>query len=432
MLEDNPTPEMFGAVGDGVHNDAPAINACLAKHGKVYFDAKTYVIGQAEPTDDLYNDNAIYFQNSDAIFLGKGIGRTILKFANNNQLVTSSSARSTRMLASKWGVNCNNTSVKGITFDGNFNNNKSNGTIHAIIITGFNTRISECEFINFGVGDKGVDECFQVFLTIAWDTPKDDATGFIIQNNVFRSPGKKTGVGPKTPVPENTFIGIVGTVSAFLTGVQIVGNSFIDCDFNVVVQQSPIRGITLAYTNKAAVANNTFTNFNGICYYVNSWKNTGVSIVNNTATNIGAFVHLACESMPDVNQISYNENYTIDDNKIELMRSPYFWRLGEEPLLPSAVSYHFDVTLDKKVYYPFRSILVKNNTVQLGEFLYNNVRFVGKLFYGMGHDVDEEFIFTDNVVNTTKIESKPNKKKIIMFSVVGAVVLMIVLILILK
>ena len=169
MPENNPTPEMFGAIGDGVHNDAPAINACLVKYGKVYFDAKTYVIGQSEPVpdSDLYRCNTIEFKTNDVLFFGKGIGKTILKFADNNQLISKSPINSTRMLSSKWNTNCNNATIKGITFDGNYDNNKHEGTIHAIRIMGLNTNISECEFINFGIGDNGVDECFQIFLTIA-------------------------------------------------------------------------------------------------------------------------------------------------------------------------------------------------------------------------------------------------------------------------
>lgn len=425
---------MFGAMGDGVHNDAPAINSCLAKYGKVYFDAKTYIIGQSAPVSDsdLYYYNTIGFNSSDVSFIGKGIGQTILKFADNNQLIISSSINSTRMLSSKWNVNCNNTTIKGITFDGNYENNKNNGTIHAIIITGLNTNISDCEFINFGVGNHGIDECFQMFLTVADNTSQQDTGSVIVQNNIFRSPGKKTGMEPKTHVPENTFIGIAGNSSYYLSDVKILDNKFIDCNFDVYNQQSAVYGITLAYTSQSIISNNTFSNFDGICYYVNSWKNTNVLITNNTASNVGMFVHLACESMPNINQISYNEKYTISNNKIELMRKPYFWRLGEEPLIPSVISYNFDTSLNRNINYPFREILIKNNVIKLGEFSYNKTHFLSVSFNRIGQNIDEEFIFKDNMLDAPKKKDNSSTKKIVMFSVVGVFILIIILILTLK
>ena len=66
------TPEMYGAVGDGVTDDWVAIKNCVLSHSVIQFDAKTYAVRGNIPVP------------SNTSFFGKGKGQTIIKVMDNS------------------------------------------------------------------------------------------------------------------------------------------------------------------------------------------------------------------------------------------------------------------------------------------------------------------------------------------------------------
>jgi len=94
-LKDMVSVKDFGAVGDGVANDGPAINACFASASvnSVYFPAGTYLTN-------------VQILNNGKSAQGEGWGKTII--------------RASTAITSVFKLNGQNQIVSGISFDGNY------------------------------------------------------------------------------------------------------------------------------------------------------------------------------------------------------------------------------------------------------------------------------------------------------------------------
>ena len=91
------TPEMFGAVGDGVTDDTDAFVQLNGKY--VFMPAKTYIVR-----------NVTF--NSETVLIGSGIGKTILKLKDNSPI--------NNVITVDHGTDCH---FEGFTIDGNKENN---------------------------------------------------------------------------------------------------------------------------------------------------------------------------------------------------------------------------------------------------------------------------------------------------------------------
>ena len=125
----------YGAIADGSTNCARAINLCLHETGVVEFDEGTYIIGSSSVTEII---DAAIFWGFGAKYLrgmkmiGKGKGKTIIKFANNTRtgavlpygynifLVNTYSN-----IGEDQSFDAGDCVISGITFDGNYDNNYS-------------------------------------------------------------------------------------------------------------------------------------------------------------------------------------------------------------------------------------------------------------------------------------------------------------------
>ena len=357
------SPENFGYPGTG--NAAPFINKCIEATGECFLNEGTYIIGRSDydyTVGNIYGDNSINWgwtdKKSGIKLVGSGIDKTILKLADDvmSRRFWGKVSQHCIMLQTSYYESCNDTVISDITWDGNYQNNYSTSTLHAIGINGNNNVVQNCKFINFGVGDLLLAESFVIFLNV-WDTIQD---GGKVLNCYFTNPtGKKNS--PHVLIPENTFIGVVGR------NVEVRGNTFENCLWDKFTQQSPNHGITLGGCTGAKIIGNTFINFQGSCIYNDSWKNTYVEIADNTATEVWGFIQLSCQPCSNPDQVSDSSNYTIHRNQVKLSDglTYYAWDQPTQAVGSVFIGFSYPDAVRNK-YRGFDNVVAEHNVVTMG------------------------------------------------------------------
>lgn len=362
------TPEYYGyKIGDNI---APYINKCIDATGECYISEGTHILGRNDTNWHLghvWSDSSIVWgwNKKDGVkLIGAGRDKTILKWIDNCNIayIKDKHSDTISMISTNWNQYCNDNLIEGITFDGNYENN-TKSTMLGIRIRGSNNTIKGCKFINFGVGEKQTHETFQIIVGPDTNALK----GTIVIDNYFSSPGRKSKSSEKH-VPENTCIAVGGY------DALVSGNVFENMDFNVMDQQSPLHGISLAFSRNAKITNNTFINFQGSCIYFDSWTNEDFIIENNTAKNVWQFLQLTCQHWDNLSQISFNKNVLVTNNEIELSKGDCFWHWVQAPVVSNFCGYVHAPNVDHNKYPAFENIVITKNKVMLG------FREIGKTF----------------------------------------------------
>lgn len=362
------TPEYYGyKIGDNI---APYINKCIDTTGECYISEGTHILGRNDTNWHLghvWSDSSIVWgwnKKHSVKLIGAGRDKTTLKWIDNCNAayIQNKQADTIVMVATNWNEYCNDNLIEGITFDGNYENN-TKSTQLGIRIRGANNTIKSCKFINFGVGKKQIHETFQIIVGPDSNTMK----GTTVVDNYFTLPGRKSKSSEKH-VPENTCIAVGGY------DALVSDNVFENMDFNVVDQQSPLHGISLAFSKNAKITNNKFINFQGACVYFDSWTNENFTIENNTAKNVWQFLQLTCQHWDNLNQISFNKNVLVTNNDVELSKGDCHWHWIQAPIVSNFCGYVHAPNVDHKTYPAFENIVITKNKVTLG------FREIGKTF----------------------------------------------------
>jgi hypothetical protein len=395
------TPEFYGyKIGENI---APYINKCIDETGECYISEGEHIFGRNDEEwhkGHVWSDSCITWgwNRFDNIkLIGAGYNKTIFKLIDNvnSKNLFGTPAPIIHMLSTNYNVSCDNNLIEGITFDGNYENNHDISTICAIRMRGSNNTVKNCRFINFGPGNQSDHECFQVFCV--GHGKLDD--GAKILNNIFESVGKKKN-SKKGHCPENTFVAVGGKAP------QIKYNTFKNCEFDIVNQQSPLHAITIADSLNAEITDNTFENFQGNCIYIDSWTNKNAVIVNNRGTNIWNFIALTCQHWQNQDQISYSEDFCIENNDVVLSDGDIYYQWDQQPIVSVFFAYNHDPKLNINIYTGFKNIVAKDNKITLGHRIVNGITEVSnvlKCYWGYSASTDK-ILLTNNQIfsNITK------------------------------
>jgi hypothetical protein len=388
----NKNPEFFGyKIGQNI---VPFINKCIEESGECTISEGTHTFGLSDNSGDVWKSNMIAWgwgRKSGVKLSGAGFDKTTLRLADNLQCIKyyQKSFSYVYMLQTHYNESCNNNVIEGITFDGNYDNNKdSESTINCLRIRGENNTVQNCRFINFGVGDRSIYECFQVSLLSIH--PKTG--GNKVLDNVFTRPGKKDKDAGGF-VPENTFIAVCGD------NVVVSGNQFLNCESNAANQRSPLHGITIGGPNPSdnlLISNNKFQKYQGSCFYIDSWSCSNVTIKDNEASDVWLFAYLSSQTWKNEQQISLSSNYLIENNKVKLANEKAYYQWNNESSYePVFFGINNDERVDRTKYIGFNNISIKNNAIK------SDKENIFKLFYGQSTD---QVLFYKNFIFSSEFE----------------------------
>ena len=392
----------YGAVPNGIVNCAAAINQCMWETGVVEFDEGTYIIGTSStsvnPAELVLYLGYPQKYTRGVRFIGKGKGKTILKFADNNYARITIPYGSSIFMFNTYSPgddgtqDCGDCIFQGITFDGNFANNYSTvdssyKTVCGVRIIGRGNLIEDCEFRGFGVGAQNAEAfALQCYLH---STAADNTQGAVIRNCSFNNPGPNSRVvAPGGYIEANSSIAVGGngTSEKYATGVVVENCDFTESPFNTN-QRSPLHGISPVTTRGAVIRNNTFTDFQGQHIYVDSYKNFNLRIENNSATLCPQFISFVVQNWPRLTGLpSYAPliasfvDVQIENNTVGLAGpASFFYNFNNPPLDASFFLYQYDRDVTD-LYNPtvipgFKNIALQGNTITNSngnDIIYNN------------------------------------------------------------
>jgi len=400
------TPEYYGyKLGENI---APYINKCIDETGECFIAEGTHIVGRNDTEwnkGHVWSDSSIVWgwnKKNNIKIIGAGKDKTILKYVDNvnTRFLFGTDAPIVYMLTTNYDASCDNNLIEGITFDGNYENNHDISTVCCIRIRGANNIIRNCKFINFGPGDKSNHECFQVFVV---PVNKGDKGSHVL-NCEFISVGNKKN-SPSGHCPENTMVAVGGR------NPTVKNNIFKNGAFDIVNQQSPIHAITAGESIGAEISENLFENYQGACFYVDSWTNIGTIIRNNKAINVWNFIVLTCQRWTNEAQISFNKDFIIEDNEISLSNGNVYYQWDLPPISSIFFCHNHEPQLNKNLYPAFDNILIKNNKITLGyrEVKNNIFEESYKVVGFMGGPVGENKI---KLENNTFISTVPKVEKL--------------------
>ena len=194
-LRETVSVEDFGAVGDGVTDDAPAIRAAYESGASVinFGQGKTYYINSFDPRPGAGNSGFEYFQvnRSNVHFVGNGCTLKLGTNSNNARYV---------VFYNTVVADIENISFSNFIFDGNAANN-INTTPFSILRTrafiqlnyASNVLISGCTF-------KNADSIICIsggIYTVSKPNPGDSSTDFIVDNCNFLEVAQDTATSGK-------------------------------------------------------------------------------------------------------------------------------------------------------------------------------------------------------------------------------------------
>lgn len=390
----------YGAIADGSTNCAKAINTCLQETGVVEFDEGTYIIGGSVINNMI--EAAIYWggpanYTRGIKMLGKGKGKTIIKFAASTQTHLILPYGVSIFLVNNYSgagqdqtLDAGDCVISGITFDGNYDENWDPVNLYfksvcGVRLIGSNNLIEDCEFKGFGVGVANAEAfALQSYLP---STAADNTQGAIVRNCSFNTPGANSRTVP-TYIEANTSIAIGGNgaTEKYAVGCVVEGCDFTNSLFNTN-QRSPLHGITPAVTRGCVIRNNTFTNYQGQHIYIDSYKSFNLVIKDNSATLCPQFISFVVQNWPRVSGQPFTATWTasmvdvtIENNTVGLAgANSWYYNYNLPPYNASFLLYQYDrdVTL---LYNPglipgFKNINIQGNTITGslgGDIVYNN------------------------------------------------------------
>jgi len=183
-LKDTVSVKDFGAVGDGVANDGPAINACFASASvnSVYFPAGTYLTN-------------VQILNNGKSAQGEGWGKTIIKAST--------------AISSVFKFSGQNQIVSGISFDGN------NFADYGVIMQGCNSSMLQY----YGVENVKIDGVY-------FPTTGNNNCASVI-GGLIRYCGTTYSTGTATVSAGGTVVTITGAADLTTLGFRIAGVDFL-------------------------------------------------------------------------------------------------------------------------------------------------------------------------------------------------------------
>ena len=390
----------YGAIADGSTNCAKAINTCLQETGVVEFDEGTYIIGGSVINSMI--EAAIYWggpanYTRGIKMIGKGKGKTIIKFAASTQTHLVLPYGVSIFLVNNYSgagqdqtLDAGDCVITGITFDGNYDENWDPvnpyfKSVCGVRLIGSNNLIEDCEFKGFGVGVANAEAfALQSYLP---STAADNTQGAIVRNCSFNTPGANSRT-VISYIEANTSIAIGGNgaTEKYAVGCIVEGCDFTNSLFNTN-QRSPLHGITPAVTRGCVIRNNTFTNYQGQHIYIDSYKSFNLIIRDNSATLCPQFISFVVQNWPRVSGYPFTATWTasmvdvtIENNTVGLAgANSWYYNYNLPPYNASFLLYQYDrdVTL---LYNPglipgFKNINIQGNTITGslgGDIVYNN------------------------------------------------------------
>lgn len=351
------TPQLFGAVGDGVANDTKAIQAAID-----------------------YASNSQY----NVVFIPKGVYSVRnLKLKKNVSLL--GEGEESILLASPtcktWDgiLHCNNVSdfsIKNIVFDGNkpiVEGNDHKGVVNIWIKEATNFQIENCTFQNNWYAGVSIKNSSKILVSnnrfinldcgvITTDKPSNDITitdnyfdgaemsdpisiyalaegyhnNVTITNNIIKNHTLGNGIllraVKNVTVSNNTIdncgTGIYCTYSQYNDIVYGVYNALIE---NNIITNSRYEGMTIQSLNDSTITNNKIENSKGYGIYTDNVNNCVISnneIINNNANEM-LFNGFAMTINGLKNSKVSNNMIVILDEKVNRYRSPIRVASGE-------------------------------------------------------------------------------------------------------
>jgi len=429
--------EWFGAYGDGdsenPHDDQAAINACLAKFGRVNLLAKTYGV-RGKPTH--YNPNITYH----AVDLGpnyriEGAGRATTSI----RLLEGSNPKGSAPGNNYFGVignrrfqeSADHVIIRGLTVDGNFDGQNKHTTINCTTIRGGDALVERVNFRGYGTGrhpETGSSrECFVIHQSLVFKDKNASRKAATYRHLDFTDCGHNGSIDGH--VAEITHITLGGAhnfdnYSWIMPGGHdpdydptnngenennwwpsyggLVENCVVhDEIYDPAVQKSPLHGITYGDCIGLVVRNNKIHDFEGAAVFVMSWWNRDTTIADNEFINVttGLAMHIKGHDGKPV-QVPRHENAVFERNRIELCAPKHFrWS-------PMGVQL-YGQSLGKGI--RFKNIVVRNNTISGRAY----VDAKGKRKCPVGicvqilHANYERLRFEDNVINIPDYGTSP-------------------------
>lgn len=190
-LRESVSVKDFGAVGDGVTDDAPAIEKAIlavytAGGGEVYVPPGVYLL--ATLTSDPNARDSYATLRSGVSLIGAGVGASVLKVASGQNALYYSQNKP-NILSTDATSLLENVTISGITFDWNGANNlldagatrRNNASIYALYGTK-NFLVEDCEF-----KETPGNQCIYISNSLGISTTPGSNT--TIRRNVFRNNG---------------------------------------------------------------------------------------------------------------------------------------------------------------------------------------------------------------------------------------------------
>jgi len=383
--------ELYGAKpNDSNINSAYAINKCITDNGRCELGEGTYYIG-GEGID--INDNEkvlksgilwgwINKHNVGGVkLIGKGKGKTVLKLSkhlsgrkdlavNGNQLIMVQAVGP----GGDGSVDCKNIVIKGITFDGNYdeiNDTKGNElTIAGCTTFGTNTLFEDCEFKGFNVGKDNATSF--VIISLLSKNSKDGAKGTTVRRCDFHSPGRNNRY-PEHDTEQIVHVQVGGNLAS-----KILANGCLveDCTFRGdagKTQFSPLAGVSVSNTKGAIIRNNNFDRFEGMCYYADTGTNIDTIVEQNSAIKVPCFIRLTAQNYVrqygdkwwEVNY-AYHHNLVVRlNNVLTTGKGTWNWKPGKyAPWDGIFLGYSMDRDLPD-MSSVFKNIVIESNNINV-------------------------------------------------------------------
>lgn len=325
--------EWFGAYGDGAepHDDQAAINACLARYGRVKLLAKTYgVRGKPEHYDPTITYHAIDFGPHYRIE-GSGRDVTTVKLLDGTDPHGSAPGNNYFSVFGNrsFHESADHLVLRDLTVDCNFDRQNKQTTIHGASIRGGGPIVERVSFRGYGTGrhpETGSSrECFVIHQTLVYKAEGSSRKGAIYRELDFTDPGHngdiegnvgeithitqggadnfhdKSWILPEGPDPDWDPSNDGENESNWWPsyGGLIENCTVHDSVFEPSTQKSPLHAITYGNCIGLTVRNNRVTDFEGAAVFVMSWWNRGVTIVDNEFTNVGSGLSLHIKGTDD-------------------------------------------------------------------------------------------------------------------------------------
>ena len=251
------TPEMYGAVGDGLADDTQALQSCL-RNNRVIVLTKTYRISQPLVFDNLKNVS---------IF-----GGTITRTAN-------------MLFNTITGTNCEDISFENVTLDGVGNDRNmtyvwESNVQGAVLLHGHckNIKLNSCKILNFnyGVYILGADVELE---PITYENMSYNGT---ITNCVFYNCNSPIDTyGKSLLIDHNIFYDITG----YALQIEPYGTS-------TDVAEPLLEPVFYGSACSCVLSNNLFVNVQNYCINIFANNTYAVSVTNNTMIDFGSAINV--------------------------------------------------------------------------------------------------------------------------------------------